>query len=101
LYAIILSSAAAFFTKYPALLNLLVPWIRRELEAILEEDTEILKEYILSVLRKWDLQSQESVKQLEYVLFNDAEQFVQELASFCRSPLGIEAYDEVADYTSS
>ncbi|KAJ3091694.1 hypothetical protein HK102_013775 [Quaeritorhiza haematococci] len=77
----------------------LVPWIRRELRAILyDENVEIVKDYIVAVMQKFDLQSDMAISLLTDFLDNKAELFVHELLCFARSPFDIDAYDVAVQY---
>ncbi|KAG0319633.1 hypothetical protein BGZ97_001755 [Linnemannia gamsii] len=121
------------FRIFPQRLDRLVPWIRRELQAIttlnpsprsevpsqglanptttrsadnnaLEETDsglEIIREYIIAVCRRYDLQTDQGQDLIRDFLHEHTEHFVHELMGFARSPFSIEAYDRSAQYTSS
>jgi len=117
------------FKVFPHKLNRLIPWIRRELRAILtlssssatipttddyneqhpsrhryeEIDTglELTREYIIAVLKRYDLQTDQAQDLLRDFLHEHTELFVHELMAFARSPYSIEAYDQVAQYPGS
>ncbi|KAG0380250.1 hypothetical protein BGX24_009368 [Mortierella sp. AD032] len=102
----------------------LVPWIRRELQAIttlssssasqsaLSSDgntvhsanshdetdpgLEIIREYIIAVCKRYDLQTDQGQDLIRDFLHDHTEHFVHELMAFARSPFSIEAYDRVA-----
>ncbi|KAI8597341.1 hypothetical protein EDD21DRAFT_418803 [Dissophora ornata] len=135
------------FRVFPHKLDRLIPWIRRELRAILslsttpsyssgtntdeastssssspfsfppslssdtehlqhhryeEIDTglELIREYIVAVLKRYDLQTDQAHDLLKDFLQESTEQFVHELMAFARSPHSIEAYDRSAQYDS-
>ncbi|KAF9363829.1 hypothetical protein BGX34_003207 [Mortierella sp. NVP85] len=114
------------FKVFPHKLNRLIPWIRRELRAIFtlssssatilatadyheqhpsrhryeEIDTglELTREYIIAVLKRYDLQTDQAQDLLRDFLHEHTELFVHELMAFARSPYSIEAYDQAAQY---
>ncbi|KAG0302886.1 hypothetical protein BGZ99_002864, partial [Dissophora globulifera] len=135
------------FRVLPHKLDRLIPWIRRELRAILslssmsypttsadagpstasssstpspypfsisnssdyqdhhqyeEIDTglELIREYIVAVLKQYDLQTDRAQDLLRDFLHEHTAQFVHELMAFARSPYSIEAYDRSAQYDS-
>ncbi|KAG0274750.1 hypothetical protein BGZ95_009491, partial [Linnemannia exigua] len=116
------------FRIFPHRLDRLVPWIRRELQAITtisspsasqpvltsdgntvhsanphdEADSglEIIREYIIAVCKRYDLQTDQGQDLIRDFLHDHTEHFVHELMAFARSPFSIEAYDRVAQYGS-
>ncbi|TPX50085.1 hypothetical protein SeMB42_g02358, partial [Synchytrium endobioticum] len=87
------------FAGKPDRLNRLVPWIRRELKVLLRNDNvEMVKDYILAVIQKFDLQSDMAIALLSDFLFEDSELFIHELVAFATSPFDIEAYDAAVQY---
>ncbi|KAF9200388.1 hypothetical protein BGZ49_009391 [Haplosporangium sp. Z 27] len=115
------------FRIFPHRLDRLIPWIRRELQAILSLDNqpnsdsssltstpsmtencqdsdrglELIREYIIAVLKRFDLQTDQAQDLLRDFLYEHTEQFVHELMGFARSPYSIEAYDRVAQYDTT
>jgi hypothetical protein len=61
---------------------------------------EIIKDYILAVMRRCDIGSDESVLLLREYLDEDAELFVHELIGFARSPFDIRTYDDRVQYSN-
>ena len=116
------------FRVFPHRVDRLIPWIRRDLRAILsisctqegdfphgqtqhlEQDSrlykyeeigtgmELIREFIIAVLKKYDLQTDQGQDLLQDFLQEHTEHFVHELIAFARSSLSIAAYDEVAQY---
>jgi len=77
-------------------------WIRRELQALLEEDdVELLQLLVLSLLKEHEINSQETVNQLKEWLFENAEVFIFELSQFANSPFNMDAYDKAVRYDYS
>ncbi|KAJ3058436.1 hypothetical protein HDU98_005460, partial [Podochytrium sp. JEL0797] len=74
-------------------------WIRRDLRVILGlQDVEIVVEYVLAVLEKHALQTEQAMALLRPYLRDKTDLFVHELVGFMRSRLTIDAYDLVAQY---
>lgn len=114
------------FRIFPQRLDHLVPWIRRELQAITtlssfppeaagsasttrttnssNEETdsglEIIREYIIAVCKRYDLQTDQGQDLIRDFLHDHTEHFVHELMGFARSPFSMEAYDRAAQYSS-
>ncbi|KAG0258347.1 hypothetical protein BG011_003339 [Mortierella polycephala] len=116
------------FKIFPHRLDRLIPWIRRELRAILslssddntkpvisgqhsatedvrsyryeEIDTglEVIREYIIAVMKRYDLQTDQAQDLLRDFLHEHTEHFVHELMAFARSPHSIDAYDRTSQY---
>ncbi|KAJ3214491.1 hypothetical protein HDU67_001623 [Dinochytrium kinnereticum] len=76
-----------------------VPWIRRELQVLLRDnDVELVKDYVMIVLEKFEIQSQQAVDLLRQFLMENTEHFVHELVSFLRSPFNVDAWDKAVQY---
>ncbi|KAG9070851.1 hypothetical protein KI688_008392 [Linnemannia hyalina] len=114
------------FRIFPQRLDRLVPWIRRELQAITtlssappeapgsasasrstdspyeETDSglEIIREYVIAVCKRYDLQTDQGQDLIRDFLLDHTEHFVHELMGFARSPFSMEAYDRAAQYNS-
>ncbi|KAI8915953.1 hypothetical protein EDD86DRAFT_197281 [Gorgonomyces haynaldii] len=88
-----------YLREHQQKLRTLVPWIRRELLAILRiPDVTIIIDFVLQVMQQHDLQSDEAIQLLEEYLEDDAEHFVHELVNFARSELSMEHYDRQVQY---
>ncbi|KAL7748022.1 hypothetical protein RI367_006568 [Sorochytrium milnesiophthora] len=104
----------ALFKRVPAKLDRLVPWIRRDLQALdplvpltassasrsspVTNNIEFVQQYVVAVLKQHDPQSPEAVHALSSLLQEYAEHFLLELVSFARSPFNIATYDRTIDY---
>lgn len=78
-----------------------MPWIQRELQALIPEDTatsNLVLEYVLALMQDTDIGSDSAIQLLQDFLGTHAKQFSHELLSFARSPLGMEAYDQAVTY---
>ncbi|KAG0016238.1 hypothetical protein BGZ82_001162 [Podila clonocystis] len=101
------------FRIFPQRIERLVPWIRRELQAILTlsplassssssrsdpnpsgelwTGLELIREYITAVLKRYDLQTDQAQDLLRDFLHEHTEHFVHELMAFARSPFSMGA----------
>ncbi|KAF9105832.1 hypothetical protein BGX27_009421 [Mortierella sp. AM989] len=101
------------FRIFPHKLDRLIPWVRRELQAILslaspptsdsstsasgpsettydlpqgaDRGVELIREYIIAVMKRYDLQTDQGQDLLRDFLYEHTEQFVHELMGFARS----------------
>ncbi|KAF9927961.1 hypothetical protein FBU30_002749 [Linnemannia zychae] len=113
------------FRMFPQRLDRLIPWIRRELQAIttlsatssnsqqsnvdftrpvnayeeIDSGLEIIREYIIAVCKRYDLQTDQGQDLIRDFLHDHTEHFVHELMGFARSPFSMEAYDRFAQYS--
>ncbi|KAJ3294269.1 hypothetical protein HDU79_011231 [Rhizoclosmatium sp. JEL0117] len=89
------------FTRQP-LRSKLADWTRRDLRAILGlEDVDIVVEYVVAVLGKYDPQTEDAIQLLRPYLRTKTEHFIHELVGFMRSGLTMEAYDAMVQYGTS
>ena len=83
----------------PDLVKKVEPWIARDLSVILKDDEVLLlTEFVISLIKRIDMQSDEFLNQLRPFLYEKTEQFAHELISFARSPLNIVNYDKYIQY---
>ncbi|ORY47958.1 hypothetical protein LY90DRAFT_671109, partial [Neocallimastix californiae] len=83
-----------YFSKNKAKFNRIIPWIERDLKAILHtQDIGIIRDFILSVLKTYDLNSEEAKIQIAPFLTTKTNHFIHELKCFINSPFNIKAYD--------
>lgn len=93
-----------FFRANPAVTHRLVPWLRRELSVLFnnqEENVTFMTHYILSIITNVDIQSEEFHMNLRPFLHDTTEHFVHEFASFARSPYDMNTYDQMSQYDFS
>ncbi|KAH3764693.1 E3 ubiquitin-protein ligase Topors [Pelomyxa schiedti] len=77
----------------------LLPWIKRELQAILqEEDVTLLSEYVMGIIKEHELSDPKAISQLKGILFDNTDLFVHELRMFASSPFTMETYDKIVKY---
>jgi len=90
-----------FFTDNPALKHRLVPWLLRDLYALLGDDDESIRfvmSLILRVISTISMTGAPFREQLRPFLFEQTDIFVDELISFARSPYDIRGYDANVRY---
>lgn len=93
-----------FFSANPAVTHRLVPWLRRELSVLFDNQDEhvtFMTHYILSLVTNVDIQSEEFHMNLRPFLHDTVEHFVHEFASFARSPYDMDTYDQMSQYDFS
>ena len=91
----------AFFSRNPACIHRLVPWLNRELNVLLhnhEDNVQFVLELIMDLLKRFDIQSEEFAEHLRSFLGQRTEHFIHEFYTFCRSPYDMVAYDGYAVY---
>ncbi len=90
----------AFFRRYPASTHRLVPWLTREMNAILgqSERKEFIVGLIMDLIKRYDIQSEEFRVHIEPYLRRDTDLFINEFFHFARSPYDMVAYDSHAAY---
>uniref|UniRef100_A0A7M5ULL8 RING-type E3 ubiquitin transferase n=1 Tax=Clytia hemisphaerica TaxID=252671 RepID=A0A7M5ULL8_9CNID len=90
-----------FFKRNPAIKHRLVPWLLRDLNALLGNDDEMIRfvmSLILNLISKVSMESGEFKEQLRGFLFEETDHFVDELVSFAKSPFDIRGYDSHVVY---
>lgn len=91
-----------FFRSNPACTHRLIPWLTRDLRALLndvESHVSFVLQIILSLINKVELSSEEFSRQLQPFLFDKTDHFIHEFIGFARSPFDMTAYDERAQYS--
>jgi len=88
-----------YLTKNKAKFNRIIPWIERDLKAILRmDDIDIVRDYIIGVLKKYDLDSEQAREEISLFLNNKTNHFIHELKCFINSPFNIKTYDSQYQY---
>ncbi|XP_023930085.1 E3 ubiquitin-protein ligase Topors [Lingula anatina] len=90
-----------FFTRNPAQIHRLVPWLNRELNAILynqEETVSFALQLVMELTKRYELQSDEMHQHLESILGLHTRHFLHEYYCFARSPFDMTDYDTHAEY---
>ena len=88
-------ASAAFFACNPAAVHRLMPWLNRELMALLRNpaDVTFLLEVILSTVLRVDITSETFYDLVAPFLGARTRHFIHEFHTFARSPFNMEAYD--------
>ncbi|KAF2894801.1 hypothetical protein ILUMI_11374 [Ignelater luminosus] len=91
-----------FYRDNPAARNRLVPWLNRELNALLRENTQQvmhLVDVIMDHLTRWHIRSRSFKNLLSSHLENKTNHFIHEFYNFMRSPYDMIGYDRHIVYT--
>jgi len=88
-------TSAAFFARNPTAVHRLMPWLNRELMALLRNpaDVTFLLEVILSTVLRVDITSETFYDLVSPFLGARTRHFIHEFHTFARSPFNMEAYD--------
>ena len=93
-----------FFRSNPACTHRLVPWLNRELNMLLYNHYEhimFVMDLILSLIKKFDIQSAEFAEHLRPFLGSRTSHFQHEFLWFARSPYDMATFDRHAVYESA
>nr|XP_050023026.1 E3 ubiquitin-protein ligase Topors-like [Dermacentor andersoni] len=91
----------AFFRENPACTHRLIPWLNRELLALLgggEAQITFTIELVLALVTRYEVCSLEFAEHVRPFFGTRTAHFLHELAAFVASPLDMVAYDRVAVY---
>lgn len=94
----------AFFRDNPACTHRLMPWLDRELQALLaggEAQLAFTTELVLTLITRYEVCSAEFAEHVRPFFGARTAHFLHELAAFVASPLDMVAYDRVAVYDSA
>ena len=93
-------TSALFFARNPAAVHRLVPWLNREMMALLRNpaDVAFLIDVILSTIPRVDVTSEAFYDLVSPFIGARTRHFVHEFHSFARSPFNMEAYDTRSVY---
>jgi len=88
-------TTAEFFARNPTAVHRLMPWLNRELMALLRNpaDVAFLLEVILSTVLRVDITSETFYDLVAPFLGARTRHFIHEFHTFARSPFNMEAYD--------
>ncbi|XP_067678321.1 uncharacterized protein [Haliotis asinina] len=90
-----------FFASNPATSHRLVPWLNRELNALLynhEEHVQFVLELIMDLIKRFPIQSEEFFQHVFPFISRHTRHFMHEFESFAKSPFCISSYDQKAIY---
>lgn len=94
----------AWYRNNPAQTHPLVPWLNRELNALMAVESHLVPkviELILELIQLFDIQSQEFHKQIVPYTGTKTNHFQHEFYNFARSTYDIMGYDRHAKYTET
>ncbi|CAJ1052367.1 topoisomerase I binding%2C arginine/serine-rich a [Xyrichtys novacula] len=94
-------TSAEFFSRNPACLHRLVPWLKRELIVLYGAHgslVNIVQHIIMSRITRYDMEDGAIQEELRPFLQGRTEHFLHEFISFAKSPFNMEAYDQHAVY---
>ncbi|XP_072259340.1 E3 ubiquitin-protein ligase Topors-like [Pyxicephalus adspersus] len=90
-----------FFRRNPACLHRLVPWLKRELTAVIGTNSSFVN-FVLQVIMinvtRFDIDSQTFLEYLQPALLHHTKHFLHEFINFARCPYNIDSYDQHAYY---
>eukprot|EP00117_Sycon_ciliatum_P012302 scpid79131/ scgid1989/ E3 ubiquitin-protein ligase Topors; SUMO1-protein E3 ligase Topors; Topoisomerase I-binding RING finger protein; Topoisomerase I-binding arginine/serine-rich protein; Tumor suppressor p53-binding protein 3 len=92
---------ATFYRNNPAATHRLAPWLSRDLGILLlgdAEHTNFVADFILKLVSRIDMDSNEFADEVQAFLHDRSPLFVQELLSFARSPFDVTGYDSACIY---
>ncbi|XP_076462030.1 uncharacterized protein LOC143294540 [Babylonia areolata] len=90
-----------FFRNNPAQTHRLVPWLNRELNALLynvEEQVTFVLELIMGLIKRFNIESEEFYEHIHPYLHHNTRHFMHEFLYFARSPYSMSTYDTKAIY---
>ncbi|CAH1773274.1 unnamed protein product [Owenia fusiformis] len=93
-----------FFRQNPAQTHRLVPFLNRELNALLHNDSNnvhLVLDVIMRLITRFPIDSSEFLTRLTVYLGRRTSHFVHEFYNFARSPYDLEKYDRCAEYSST
>ncbi|KAG8185709.1 hypothetical protein JTE90_003247, partial [Oedothorax gibbosus] len=91
-----------FYRRNPACTHRLLPWLNRELVALLQnQETQVtfVLELIMALIARYEITSQEFFIHIEPYLGDKCRHFIHELYNFAISPHNMEAYDRLSNYS--
>lgn len=94
-------TAPDFFRQNPACTHRLIPWLNRELLALLshsENQVSFILELILALITRYDIKSSEFYEHIFPYLQERTTHFIHEFIHFARSPHDMTGYDRSATY---
>ncbi|ORX47908.1 hypothetical protein BCR36DRAFT_584604 [Piromyces finnis] len=88
-----------YLTKYKAKFDRIIPWVERDIKAILHTDEiDLIRDFILRIIKRYDLDSEEAMDEISLFLKDKTNHFIYELKGFINSPFNIQTYDRETQY---
>ncbi|XP_041358462.1 E3 ubiquitin-protein ligase Topors-like isoform X2 [Gigantopelta aegis] len=91
----------SFFSANPSSIHRLIPWLNRELNALMHNDehhVQFLIEFITGLIKRFDVQSEEFYEHIYPFVGRHTRHFMDEFQMFARSPFSMTVYDTKAVY---
>ncbi|XP_077500174.1 uncharacterized protein LOC144110976 [Amblyomma americanum] len=90
-----------FYRENPACTHRLVPWLNRELNALMQERRGRIMyamDYVISLIMEFDIRHPEFARRMDALLHEHTEHFVYEFYSYATSVHDMAAYDQYTVY---
>lgn len=97
-------TSPTFFRDNPAQTHRLVPWLNRELNALLQghgEQTAFVLDLIMGLIKRFPIDSEEFYQHVFPYFGRHTRQFMHEFLMFAKSPYHMAAYDRHSSYVAS
>lgn len=97
-------TSPTFFRDNPAQTHRLVPWLNRELNALLQghgEQTAFVLDLIMGLIKRFPIDSEEFYQHVFPYIGRHTRQFMHEFLMFAKSPYHMAAYDRHSSYGPS
>ena len=94
-------TSPSFFRENPAQTHRLVPWLNRELNALLDDhgsQVAFVLELIMGLIKRFQIGSDEFYEHLYPFIGRRTRQFMDEFLHFARSPQQMAGYDRQVEY---
>lgn len=94
-------TSPSFYRENPAQTHRLVPWLNRELNALLHShgsQVAFVLEMIIGLIKRYTIESEEFYQHLYPYTGRNTRRFMQEFLAFARSPYHMAAYDRHVAY---
>lgn len=96
-------TSPTFFRNNPAQTHRLVPWLNRELNALLQggEQVAFILGLIIDLIKRYPIDSEEFYQHVLPYTGRNTRQFMREFMMFAKSPYHMAAYDRHCSYEPS
>ena len=97
-------TSPSFFRENPAQTHRLVPWVNRELNALLQghgEQVAFVLDLIMGLIKRFPIDSEEFYQHVFPYIGRHTRKFMQEFLMFAKSPYHMAAYDRHSSYVQS
>lgn len=94
-------TSPSFYRENPAQTHRLVPWLNRELNALLQghgEQVAFLLDLIIGLIKRHPIESEEFYQHVFPFVGRNTRHFMKEFLAFAKSPYHMAAYDRHVSY---